>query len=64
MILEQTDRPAVSTLHGEQVGVTATAGQRFVIETSPGGGEVLDEDVPAGKVWTIAISVNIDERTA
>lgn len=41
-----------------------TAGQRVTIETSPGGSEVLDVEVPAGKAWTVSISVTIQEADA
>jgi len=37
--------------------VTATAGQEFKIETSPGGDELLELTVPAGKVYKISIRV-------
>ncbi len=38
-----------------------TAGQRLTIETSPGGTEVLDVEVPAGKAWAVSITVTITE---
>jgi hypothetical protein len=37
------------------------AGQSLIIETSPGGIEILDEEVPAGKVWTVHVAVVISE---
>lgn len=47
--------------YGEETDLVIPAGQRIRIETSPGGAEVLDETVPAGKQWTATISVSIDE---
>lgn len=40
--------------------VTATAGQDFKIETSPGGEEFLEITVPAGKVYTISVRVEYE----
>jgi len=37
------------------------AGKRLKIETSPGGEEILDEEVPAGKSWKIRIAVSVEE---
>lgn len=44
--------------------VSASAGQVFKIETTPGGEEVLNETVPAGKAWSIHVSVHIEESDA
>lgn len=38
--------------------------QSLVIETSPGGKEILDEEVPAGKVWEAKVWVEITEHDA
>ena len=40
--------------------VTATAGQDFKIETSPGGDEFLELTVPVGKVYTISVRVEYE----
>lgn len=39
----------------------AAAGQSLKIETSPDGEEILDTQVPNGKVWEVRVSVNITE---
>ena len=41
--------------------VEVFAGQSLKIETAPGGVEVLDSEVPAGKKWTVYIYVEIVE---
>jgi len=38
-------------------------GQSLRIETSPGGEELLDVEVPAGKVWTCYVYVRVVEST-
>lgn len=38
------------------------AGKTLKIETTPGGEEVLNQVVPAGKSWQVEISVSITER--
>lgn len=38
------------------------AGQRLVIETSPGGEDILAEMCPAGKVWICECTVKIREE--
>ncbi len=53
--------PASTTLHGEETGVVVAAGKSIVIETTPGGLDICNETVPAGKVWTVSIGVNIVE---
>jgi len=54
-----TESPAVVQLTGEAGDIIISAGQLFRIETSPGGAEILDVEVPAGKQWTISISVDV-----
>lgn len=61
MILHTTTLPARVKRSGEESGVVIAEGQRLRIETSPGGAEVLDVDVPAGKQWVVTVSVSIDE---
>lgn len=40
---------------------TATAGQNVVIETSPGGEDILDETVPEGHEWACKVWIEITE---
>ncbi len=61
MTLNQTTTPMLTKLHGEESSLVIGAGKTLRIETSPGGGEVLGAVVPTGKVWTVTISVDIDE---
>jgi len=44
--------------------ITIPAGKTLKIETSAQGEEILQEIVPAGKVWTVHISVFVEERDA
>jgi len=37
------------------------AGKTLKIETTPQGEEILSETVPAGKTWTVSISVSVIE---
>ena len=64
MILQTDVIPARTKLHGEEDRLVIVAGQRLRIETSPGGAEVLDATVPAGKQWTVTMGVEIDETDA
>lgn len=61
MNINTTELPVRIKKTGEQGGIAIPAGQKLVIETSPGGSEILDVTVPAGKEWTVTISVSIDE---
>lgn len=45
-------------------GFTATAGQSVKLETSPAGQDIIDEEVPAGKVWRVYLSITINEEDA
>lgn len=40
------------------------AGKSFKIETNPGGVEMLNKTVPAGKHWTVAVQVTVIETNA
>ena len=40
------------------------AGKSLRIETTPGGSEILDEECPAGKAWTVSVNVIIKEVDA
>lgn len=53
--------------YGGYVGsgnVTIPAGKTLKIETTPDGQEILAAVVPAGKKWSVSISVNIIETDA
>jgi hypothetical protein len=40
------------------------AGKSLRIETTPSGEEILDVEVPEGKVWTVTVSVRVIEEDA
>jgi hypothetical protein len=40
------------------------AGKHLVIESSPSGLEILDEECPAGKLWHVTIHVDVKEVDA
>lgn len=44
--------------------LTLAAGERLMIETSPGGEEYLNIVAPPGKAWNIRVSVSITETEA
>lgn len=58
------DLPARKNHVGAQVVDALAAGKKFAIETSPGGEELVNYTVPAGKVARIAVTVIIDESDA
>lgn len=64
IILTDHEWTAKSIKSGAEEGTPIAAGQRLVIETSPGGGEILDVECPAGKAWTARVIVEITETTA
>jgi len=41
--------------------VVLPAGTTLKIETSPGGTEILNVEVPAGKEWSACLMVSVDE---
>ena len=53
-------KQSVTTLAGHQV-ITIPAGKVLRIETTPGGVEILDVTIPAGKSWTATIRLDIVE---
>ena len=63
IVLVEEDRPARTVRSGADT-FTIAAGTRLVVETSPGGGEILDTVVPAGKSWLVTASVYILETAA
>lgn len=61
MELITTELPARTKKSGEESGITLAAGESLVVETTPGGSEILEATVPAGKEWRATVSVSIDE---
>ena len=57
-------RPVASTGTCYQGVVTVTAGQTFKIETAPGGDDLLEIVVPAGKVYTVSLRVEYEVADA
>lgn len=49
MQLKTVESLATTQLFGQQGDIIAIAGQKLIIETSPGGVEILDAEVPTGK---------------
>ena len=60
IVLAEESSPARITKQGCDT-VTVPAGQRVTVETSPGGAELLDVEVPAGKTWVVTVNVHIVE---
>lgn len=60
IVLVEEARPAKTVKSGADTFVV-TAGQKVTVETTPGGAEILDAEVPAGKTWTVTVSVYILE---
>ena len=46
---------------GQAGNIEVTSGKTLKIETTPGGGEILETTVPAGKKWTVYVKVEIQE---
>jgi len=63
MDFQDYSHPARTVKAGRAI-VEIPAGQRLTIETSPGGTEILDLEVPAGKQWTVHLGVDITETSA
>ena len=49
------------SLLGGAEGFEATAGQAVKIKTSPHGLDVLNEEVPEGERWQIAVNIQIEK---
>lgn len=62
MELEDNSLPARNIKNGRDT-VVIPAGQRLIIETSPGGSEILDEVVPVGKQWEVIFNIDIIETS-
>ena len=60
MELVDTSSPAKTLRTGRQT-VIIPSGKSLKIETTPDGEEVLNEEVPAGKIWTVRLDVEIVE---
>jgi len=63
IVLNEQNVPSRKTYTGRGV-YSATTGKSLKIETSPGGEDILDVEVPTGKVWEISISLSITESDA
>jgi len=64
MTLTEDAKPARVYKRGFQDDIAVAAGKSLTIETSPGGIEVLNEECPAGKAWTVYCFVQIVETDA
>ena len=60
MDLAQRIRPASVIRYGSDEFECA-AGKSLKIETGPGGMEILNQECPAGKKYTVRVSVQITE---
>lgn len=60
IVLVNESLPARVSYQGSAT-VTAPAGRHVKVETSPGGEELLDAVVPAGKTWVVTVNVYIQE---
>ena len=61
IILTEHDWPAKVVKSGHADGPIVTAGQRYRIETNTDGEDVMDEECPAGKMWSVRTIVCINE---
>lgn len=61
--LNENSQPALTSLSGFGT-FTIAAGQSLKIETTPGGADILDAEVPAGKSWSAYIEVKVIETDA
>jgi len=52
---------AKKVISGQASGIAVAAGQKLVIETSPGGDEIFEGTVPGGKQWVATVWVTIEE---
>ena len=55
-------RPA-STVMEDSETFSVAAGQSLKVETSPGGDDILDVECPAGKAWSVDITITVREAT-
>jgi len=62
--LQVVEHAAKRTMSGGTGYFSMEAGKRLKVETSPRGEEILNEQVPAGKVWSVVVSVSITELDA
>ena len=60
--LQTLDHSAKRTMSGGTGYFSMAAGEWLKIETSPQGEDILNEQVPDGKVWTVVVSVSITEE--
>ena len=59
-----SDLPARSVYVSSGDEVEIPAGKTLKIETSPRGQDILEVEVPAGKVWTVRFNLVVDESDA
>lgn len=59
----QAARSAIKHYNGTD-DFSITSGKSLNIETSPRGEEIVNETVPAGKVWEVSVTVSIKETDA
>lgn len=63
ILLDVASNPATVTRAGDASG-TLAAGTHLKVETNPGGDELLDYEVPAGKVAAVRVTVYVVETDA
>ena len=63
LLLDSASLPATITYAGDTSGVL-TAGKTLKVETAPTGSELLNVQVPVGKVWQVRVYVSIVETPA
>lgn len=60
ILLDASSEPAKVVYVGDTSG-TLAAGQSLKIETFPLGDEILDVEVPVGKIWSVRVYVVMEE---
>jgi hypothetical protein len=58
--LEENDDAAYHQYTGDTL-FTVAAGKSIIIETSPSGAEILDIECPAGKQFSVKLTIRINE---
>lgn len=64
IVLRDYTQTATTFKSGQESNIPVAAGQILRIETSPGGAEILDVEVPVGKAWSVRIIVEVHETDA
>jgi len=60
LVLSSRERTAATIKYGSDE-IACPAGRSLKVETSPAGSELLSEECPAGKAWTVRVHVEIIE---